>query len=39
MMEMEVKEAQYRENWIAQQSCAMQAEAALVGTETLKRSW
>ena len=39
MREMEAKEAQYRENWLARQSRATQAEAALVGTEALKRSW
>ena len=37
--EMEVKEAQFRENWLAQQSHAMQATAALVGAEALKRSY
>ena len=39
MREMEAKEAQYRENWLAQQSHAMQAKAALVSMEALERSW
>ena len=37
MKEREAKEEKYRENWLARQSRAMQAEAAKIGAETLKR--
>ena len=39
MREMEEKEAQYRENWLARKSHATQAKAVLVGTKALKRSY
>ena len=35
--EKEAKEEKYRENWLARQSHAMQAEAAKSGVEMLKR--
>ena len=37
MREKETKEEKYRENWLARQSRAIQAEAAKIGAETLKR--
>ena len=37
MKERETKEEKYRENWLARQSHAIQAEAAKIGVETLKR--
>ena len=40
MKEREAKEEKYRENWLARQSRAMQAEAVKIGAETLKkRAW
>ena len=39
MREMEMKEAQYRENWLAQQSHTTQAKAVLDRAEALKRSY
>ena len=37
MKEMEAKEEKYRENWLARQSRAMQADAVKIGAETLER--
>ena len=37
MKERETKEEKYRENWLARQCHATQAEAAKIGAETLKR--
>ena len=39
MKEMEAKEAKYRENWLARQSHATQAEAAQVSADIFKHKW
>ena len=37
MKEKEAKEEKYRENWLARQSRATQAEAVKIGAKTLKK--